>query len=85
MTGLQEKGFEIIENIYSKKEANEIIEVVENQAVRGRFGVREFLFDNPLIAEKVFNQKLRKIIKNISPNCTKSIKSIYFDKPPNAN
>lgn len=85
MTQLQEKGFDIMENIYSEQEINEIIEVIENQEIEGRFGVREFLLDNPKVAEKVFNPKLLEIIKKISANCTKSIKSIYFDKPPNAN
>ncbi|MEM6698904.1 MAG: phytanoyl-CoA dioxygenase family protein, partial [Bacteroidota bacterium] len=50
-----------------------------------KFGVREFLVDNPEIAEKVFTNKLIELIKTVSPNCDKSIKSIYFDKPPNAN
>lgn len=85
MTQLQERGFDIIENIYSEKEINEIIKVLENQGVENKFGVREFLFCNPKVTEKVFNQKLLEIIKEISPSCTKSIKSIYFDKPPNAN
>ncbi len=82
---LQEKGFDIIENIYSKQEVDEIVELIESQGLGGQFGVREFLSDNSNIAKKVFNVKLLKLIHKISPNCTKSIKSIYFDKPPNAN
>jgi len=85
MTQLQEKGFEIIENIYSEKELNEITKLIERQGVENKFGVRKFLFDKPKIAKKVFNENLIATIRNILPNCTKSIKSIYFDKPPNAN
>ena len=82
---LNEKGFDIVENIYSEQEADEIVEIIESQGLGGQFGVREFLLNNPNIAKKVFNDKLLKLIHKISPNCTKSIKSIYFDKPPNAN
>jgi len=85
MTQLQEKGFDIIENIYSDEEVSGIVEVIENQGVGGSFGVREFLLDNPEIATKIFNENLLSVIKKISANCSKSIKSIYFDKPPNAN
>lgn len=82
---LNRKGFEIIENVYSKNEVHEILELVNSKGIENKFGVREFLFDHPEIAKKVFTNKLIKIIRDISPNCRKSIKSIYFDKPPNAN
>lgn len=82
---LTQKGFEIIENVYSKVELNDIIQLIESKEIGGKFGVREFLVDNPDIADKIFTKKLLSIIKSISPNRNKSIKSIYFDKPPNAN
>ena len=82
---LRERGFEIIENIYSESEVNEILELVKSKGTENSFGVREFLSDNPEIAEKVFTEKLIDLIERISPNCCKSIKSIYFDKPPRAN
>ncbi len=82
---LSKNGFEIIENIYSEREVNEILNLVELKEIENKFGVREFLSDNPEITKKVFSKKLIKIIEQISPNCDKSIKSIYFDKPPNAN
>jgi len=53
--------------------------------IENQFGVREFLTDNPEITDSVFTKKLIEIIDRISPKCNKSIKSIYFDKPPNAN
>lgn len=85
MRPLEEKGFEIIESIYSEKEVDEILEVIDNEGIGGKFGVREFLLSSPKVAEKIFNERLLDTIKKISLNCTKSIKSIYFDKPPNAN
>jgi len=82
---LTQKGFEIIENVYSKVELNDIIQLIESKEIGDKFGVREFLVYNPDIADKIFTKKLLSIIKSISPNCNQSIKSIYFDKPPNAN
>lgn len=78
-------GFEIVEDIYSEKEINEILRLVESCELENKFGIREFLSDHPEITQKVFNERLINIIKDISPKCDKSIKSIYFDKPPNAN
>ena len=82
---LNQKGFEIIESVYSNSEINEILKLVELKGIENKFGVREFLIDNSEIAEKIFTESLIKIIERISPNCKKVIKSIYFDKPPNAN
>ncbi|MEO0683854.1 MAG: phytanoyl-CoA dioxygenase family protein [Cyanobacteria bacterium J06649_11] len=82
---LNQKGFEIIPNVYSENEIDDIIGLVESSELESTFGVREFLFDHPLIAEKVFSKKLIEIVKRIAPNCDKAIKTIYFDKPPSAN
>ena len=82
---LNQKGFEIIEDIYSSKEVNEILELVESKGIGDKFGVREFLVGEPEITEKIFTKSLIEVIKRISPNCKKLIKSIYFDKPPTAN
>jgi len=78
-------GFKIIESIYTEKEIDEIVSLLESEEIKGQFGVREFLYNYPSIKQKVFNSKLLKVIKRISPKCKKSIKSIYFDKPPSAN
>ncbi len=82
---LNEKGFQIIENVYSKNEIDEILQILEHKQIENKFGVREFLTDNPEIADKIFTKHLIDIIKSISSDCNKSIKSIYFDKPPSAN
>ena len=82
---LDEKGFVIVDDIYCKKEIDDMLEIIESTGVENKFGVREFLFIAPEIAEKIFTSNLRNIINSIAPNCTKSIKSIYFDKPPSAN
>lgn len=82
---LNQKGFEIIEGVYSEKEVNEILERIKSKEIENKFGVRAFLLDKPELAELVFTENLMKIIRTISPDCDKSIKSIYFDKPPHAN
>ena len=82
---LNQKGFEIIEAVYSEKEINEILHLLQSKKMEKKFGVREFLVKYPAIRKKVFTDKLIRIIERIAPTCDKSIKSIYFDKPPNAN
>ena len=82
---LEHKGFTIIENIYTKSEIEEILNLIEVNDLSGKFGVREFLFNHRDICKLVINTKLKEIVKQISPSCTKSIKSIYFDKPPTSN
>ena len=82
---LENIGFTIIESIYSKEEIDEILKYLNDREISGQFGVREILFKNPEIKSIVFNENLINIIEQISPKCTKSIKSIYFDKPPNSN
>jgi ectoine hydroxylase-related dioxygenase (phytanoyl-CoA dioxygenase family) len=82
---LQTNGFEIIEDVYSEEEMNDILDFLVAKGIENKFGVREFLLDNPEIVNKIFTKKFLAIIKTISPNCKQFIKSIYFDKPPNAN
>lgn len=85
MKALEDLGFEIIEDIYSEREVNEILNFLDSKEIKNKFGVREFLVDNPEIRGKIFTKKLIAVIEKIAPKCDKSIKSIYFDKPPNAN
>lgn len=85
MKKLKESGFDIIEQVYSKEEVDEIIQHIDKKGIGGKFGVRSFLKDNPDIAKKVLSPNLLALVKSIAPNCKLSIKSIYFDKPPHAN
>ena len=84
-TELENIGFTTVESIYSEREIEEILKILNEKEISGQFGVREFLFKNPEIRSKIFNKRLKEIVKQISPKCTNSIKSIYFDKPPNSN
>lgn len=82
---LEKKGFTIKESIYSNDEIDEILAYLDSRGISGKFGVREFLFQNPVVTNKILNKKLLGIIKQIAPDCRKSIKSIYFNKPPSSN
>lgn len=82
---LNQKGFEIIEGVYSEEEVYAILEGIKSKEIENKFGIRAFLLDNPELVELVFTENLMKIIRTISPGCDKLIKSIYFDKPPHAN
>ncbi len=82
---LEENGYTIREEVYSKEEVGQILKLIADNKIEQKFGVREFLIDHPEIAQKVFTERMLAIVKEISPACDKSIKSIYFDKPPSAN
>lgn len=81
----QEKGYKIIEQVYSQKEVNQILDILKTKAIENKFGVREFLINKPELIKPIFTENLLRIIKDIAPDCKQAIKSIYFDKPPNAN
>ena len=82
---LEDLGYLILEDIYSVEELKELIKLLESKTLKEQFGVREFLLDNLDVASKVFSNKLKEIIRQLSSKDAISIKSIYFDKPPSAN
>lgn len=84
-SNLAQKGYDIINGIYSKEEIDSILALVASKPLEHSFGVREFLKTHPDIAEKVLSNRLKNLISTIDPHCDKLIKSIYFDKPPTAN
>lgn len=89
---IEQKGFTIIEDIFSKNEVLHILEEIkklqesnlffkQNQSV---FAVRCFLKQAPHLKKLIFTSKLKNLVFSINPNF-KIVKSIYFDKPPKAN
>jgi len=80
----KKQGYQIIEKVYSEKEINRICSILENKEFEKKFGVREFLKNNPELIEAIFTKRLIEIINSIAPKAI-PIKSLYFDKPPNAN
>lgn len=82
---LNKNGFEIIEGVYSPREVDDILELLSTKNLEDQFGVREFLIKYPDFKEKIFSKNLMKIIRTLCLKCHKSIKSIYFNKPPSTN
>jgi len=81
---LEDDGFTILENVYSKIEINNILQFLEKQDIEKSFGIRYFLKSFPNLIPYIFNNNTLTIIQKIAPKAN-VIKSIYFDKPPNAN
>lgn len=81
---LQQLGYSILENIYIEEETNQILQFISDKELDKQFGVRYFLMNNEELAPLIFTSKLKSLIQKISPNAF-VVKSIYFDKPPNAN
>ena len=81
---LNKLGFLKVEEIYTYEEVEKILQQISKKQLDEKFGVRYFLKKNPEISELIFNEKLKRIIQLISREAF-VIKSIYFDKPPNAN
>lgn len=87
---LIQNGFQIIENIYTPTEINELLQQIEKELAiathskKPLFAQRFFLKNHPQLLPFIFNKKLLEVIHRLSPKA-KIIKSIYFDKPPTAN
>lgn len=81
---LEHNGFAIINGIFSESEISEIISIIENKELIGKFGVRSFLKDNPELYSLIYNKALSEIIQQIDPDSF-VVRSIYFDKPPASN
>lgn len=84
MNQLSESGFEIIENIYTAIEVEAMLQLLKEYQVAQQFGIRAFLKKYPGLLPLIFNDRLKTIINDFLPK-GQLIKSIYFDKPPNAN
>ena len=75
--GLDELGYEIIEDVYSKNEIDEMLHLIKSENLDGKFGEREILIRIPKLQKLVFNLKLTQRIESIVENAI-SIKSIYL-------
>jgi len=84
ITTLEKDGFEIKENIYSDGDINAILNLLKQHGIEEKFGVREILISIPELSTLIFNEHLLNEISKIS-NDAFIVKSIFFDKPPQAN
>lgn len=90
---LEQKGFSIIDSVYSEKEIYSILKFIESQdsssptfrKSEDLFAIRQFIKDFPEIKRLVFNEKLKSVISSIAGEDFFIVKSIYFDKPETSN
>lgn len=90
---ITEKGFTVINNIFSDEEIEKISEVIQNidtsketfRKSEDLFAIRQFLKEIPEVKNLIFNENLKTIIKEIFGEKYFAVKSIYFDKPEKSN
>lgn len=90
---ISEFGFTVIEGIYSDKEVEEILEIINEvdtsketfRKSNDLFAIRQFLKEIPQAEKLIFNNKLKKTIKEVFGDNYFVVKSIYFDKPEASN
>ncbi|MEY5049257.1 MAG: hypothetical protein RLZZ175_2616 [Bacteroidota bacterium] len=90
---LTKNGFLCLNNIYSNKEIQELINIIENvnsdnetfRKSKEVFAIRQFLKEIPSIIPHIFNNKLNEVIQQYFGKDYFVVKSIYFDKPETSN
>lgn len=88
-----ENGFGIINTVFSNEEVDKIIQVLENidtsketfRKSEDLFAIRQFLKDVPEIKDLIFNDNIKKVIREVFGERYVAVKSIYFDKPEKSN
>ena len=90
---IAEKGFTVLDNIYSHSEIEKISETIQNidtsketfRKSEDLFAIWQFLKEIPEVKELIFNDHLKQIISEIFGENYFVVKSIYFDKPEKSN
>ena len=92
-TELQESGYSILTNIYSKSEVNKILACIEHvekkgnsfSKTKGLFAIRQLINVVPDLKEHLFNKNLTEIVSGLFKSKCFLTKAIYFDKPSESN
>jgi ectoine hydroxylase-related dioxygenase (phytanoyl-CoA dioxygenase family) len=90
---LEQNGFAIINNLYSKQETAAIIAAIEKADTHKEtfrkstelFAIRQFLKELPQTIPHIFTPNLKTIITTLMGEHYFVVKSIYFDKPGSSN
>lgn len=91
---LDEKGFSLVENIYSTEEIKAIISIIETKDNNNKtfrksedlFAIRQFHKEVPEVLPIIFNNNFKNLVQTIFGEEMRFIsKSIYFDKPEKSN
>lgn len=86
------EGFDILADIFSEKEIENILQKIENQPKNNSnfrrendlFAIRCFLKEFPELQTLLMNEKMQELIRHFGEGY-KVVRAIYFDKPPSAN
>ncbi|MCX6181243.1 MAG: WYL domain-containing protein [Bacteroidetes bacterium] len=84
---LEHKGYSILNCVYTQREINKMRALTDNYFKSNpskHFAKRKVLQCIPELKNHLFNENFKKIIRSINENAFLS-KSIYFDKPADAN
>ena len=90
---LKEKGYAIIDNIFTSEEVILIIDKIKQansskptfRKTNDLFAIRQFLKEIPETHALIFNSRLNRIITEYFGHDYFVVKSIYFDKPEKSN
>jgi len=83
---LNEKGYVIKQNLFSEVSATKIIKAIDSsKETEKHFAIRQFLQRAPAATPLIFNNAFCTFLNLHLGDSYFLIKSIYFDKPPNAN
>lgn len=86
-------GYAIVDAIYTEEEVENILAIIDKvdsnketfRKSTDLFAIRQFMREVPDIAELIFNQQLKSLIKQLLGDDYFLVKSIYFDKPEASN
>lgn len=90
---LEENGYSILTGFYSDDEICQILAYIEKGGedsnsvtnTKDLYAIRQLIKNMPELTDLLFNEKLKKLISDISESEYFLTKSIYFDKPSESN
>lgn len=90
---LEEKGYAVIDHLYTDDEINQIITCLETTEQKGSsfmktadlFAIRQLFKNIPNLYRFIFNKKLVSLLNDLTDGNYFLTKAIYFDKPNGSN
>lgn len=84
LSTFQLKGYQVLNGLYTPDQILNVRQLLEGLDLRQAFGVRQILRRSPELAKVILTPQLKSLIRRIQPR-VQVIRSIYFNKPPQAN
>ena len=84
MKEIDEIGYKVVNNVFSRNQIREIENEIAYQEMPNKFGVRKFLIGKERLKKLLFTNKVKDLLGEFIPNYF-IIRSIYSNKPPMAN